>query len=537
MLISIHDSTLHRVGFMDNSKPNTIHYYNDSWHRYLVQATSTFDFTVSKRRKHSLLQYLTSENYVSFTYESVDYLFNIMKVAESESEITCYCENLNLELINEQDGAHDAAGAKSFEAYLSLCGITDSKITVGINEITDRTRTLDWTGTGTKLERLLNIANGFDAEVEFQTKLCNDGTLDALTLNVYKQYDDTHQGVGTYRADRTLYYSKSINGITRTTDKGELYTAIKPTGKDGLTISSVCKVETADGLTYTTESGSDQIKCPAMRNKYPSQLADSSADGYITLIWDYDTDSADTLYSKALAKLKTVCQPAVNYDIDGELEVQIGDTVTIQDEEFSPILILEARVSEQEISFSDPTNNKNTFSNFRALKNKQLNVTKPVSGSVQINRDRKVTNDKVIFRKDSLQIENADGSSTNLGLYIFPVGAVYGPTYNSTNPSEFLGGTWVLDAVDKVYVGAGGTYTVGSTGGENKHKLTVDEMPKHTHQQYVTSGTGTDAPRSDYVADGNFGKYPQVSTGSAGGGGSHNNMQEFTSAYYWRRTA
>lgn len=274
-----------------------------------------------------------------------------------------------------------------------------------------------------------------------------------------------------------------------------------------------------------------------MRNKYPSQLADSSADGYITLIWDYDTDSADTLYSKALAKLKTVCQPAVTYDIDGELEVQIGDTVTIQDEEFSPILILEARVSEQEISFSDPTNNKNTFSNFRALKNKQLNVTKPVSGSVQINRDRKVTNDKVIFRKDSLKIENADGSSTNLGLYIFPVGAVYGPTYNSTNPSEFLGGTWVLDAVDKVYVGAGGTYTVGSTGGENKHKLTVAEMPEHTHQQYVTTGSGTDAPRSDYNEDGNFGKYPQVATGSAGGGGSHNNMQEFTSAYYWRRTA
>ena len=536
MLISIHDSTLHRVGFMDNSKPNTIHYYNDSWHRYLVQATSTFDFTVSKRRKHSLLQYLTAENYVSFTYESVDYLFNIMKVAESESEITCYCENLNLELINEQDGAHDADGAKSFEAYLDLCGITGSQISIGVNEIADRTRTLDWTGTDTKLKRLLSIATGFDAEVEFQTRLCNDGTLDALVLNVYKQYDDTHQGVGTYRADRTLYYSKSINGITRTTDKGELYTAIKPTGKDGLTISSVSKVETADGLTYTTESGSDQIKCPAMRNKYPSQLADSSADGYITLIWDYDTDSADTLYSKALAKLKTVCQPAVTYDVDGKLEVQIGDTVTIQDEEFSPILILEARVSEQEISFSDPANNKNKFSNFRELRNKQLNVTKPVSGSVQINRDRKVTNDKVIFRKDSLQIENADGTSSNLALWLFPVGYVF-MSYSVDNPGDRFGGTWVLDAKGRVYIGAGGDYAVGATGGEATHTLTTAEIPSHSHQQYVTTGTGTDAPRSDYNEDGTFGKYPQCSTGSTGGGGAHNNMMPYKAVYYWRRTA
>jgi hypothetical protein len=48
MLISIHDKSLKRVAFLDNDKPGTLHYFDDTWHRYLIEATSTFDFTVPK---------------------------------------------------------------------------------------------------------------------------------------------------------------------------------------------------------------------------------------------------------------------------------------------------------------------------------------------------------------------------------------------------------------------------------------------------------------------------------------------------------
>lgn len=133
MLVSIHNRGLTRVGFMDNEKPATLHFYNDTWHRYLAEATSTFDFTVSKRRKNELLQYLTEENYISFRHDGHDFLFNIMKIVESETEIQCYTENLNLELLNETDAAHDADGEKSFESYLTLCGITNAQLTVGSN--------------------------------------------------------------------------------------------------------------------------------------------------------------------------------------------------------------------------------------------------------------------------------------------------------------------------------------------------------------------------------------------------------------------
>lgn len=370
MLISLHDSDLRRVAFMDNSKPNTLHFYNDVWHRYLVEATSTFDFTVSKCRNNPELAYLTDKNYISFRYDNRDYLFNIMKVEETETEVTCYSENLNLELLNETDSARAADGAKTFVQYLNLCGFTYAQFEVGLNEIADRQRTLSWDGDATKLNRLLSIATGFDAEIEFETILERDGTVKKMVLNVYKQHDDDNQGVGTRRADRTLYYGKSVNGIRRTIDKTGLYTAIYPIGKDGLTINSISKTVSEDGLTYVKKSGDGMIRCPEMMQAYPSQVFDLSADRYIKLDWDYDTDSADTLYSKSLAKLKSICVPATTYEIDGKLDLDLGDTVTVQDSGFTPTLILEARVSEQQISFSDPTQGKNTFDNAKALDNK-----------------------------------------------------------------------------------------------------------------------------------------------------------------------
>lgn len=374
MLISIHDKRLQRVAFIDNEKPETLHFFDDIWHRYLTEATSTFDFSVPKTG-NAALQYLTEKNYVSFQYGGQDYLFNIMRTQETESELACYCENLNLELLNEMSPAFKSGGAQTFAWYFNNSDLVGGKnfsdLVLGINEVSDYSRSLEWEGTDTKLARLLSLVNKFDAECEFVTELNRDGSLKRIVLNVYKRHDDTHQGVGIRRQDVTLYYGKEIDGIRRTVDKTGLYNAIYPQGKDGLSITTVEKTEyDADGrVLYYTHNGQPYIYAPQTAEEYPAQIS-SKDDPWILYRWEYETENVNTLYGQALAKLKEISVPAVTYEVEGSLMLEIGDTVKIHDDKFTPTLLLEARVSEQEVSFSDPTKNKNVFSNFKALENK-----------------------------------------------------------------------------------------------------------------------------------------------------------------------
>ncbi|XOW21739.1 hypothetical protein QK908_04635 [Lactococcus cremoris] len=76
MQLNIHDSTLKRIGFINNDLPDALHYFNDNWHRYLAEGTSTFDFSVNKVNPDYAL--LTLQSYISFSYDDVD-LYNSLK--------------------------------------------------------------------------------------------------------------------------------------------------------------------------------------------------------------------------------------------------------------------------------------------------------------------------------------------------------------------------------------------------------------------------------------------------------------------------
>ncbi|HGF0426258.1 TPA: N-acetylmuramoyl-L-alanine amidase, partial [Streptococcus agalactiae] len=54
----------------------------------------------------------------------------------------------------------------------------------------------------------------------------------------------------------------------------------------------------------------------------------------------------------------------ITYEVDGYVDLELGDVVRIQDDGYEPPLILTARVVEQEISITNPSSNKTKFSNF-----------------------------------------------------------------------------------------------------------------------------------------------------------------------------
>lgn len=238
MDIIIHDSKLKKVAYIDNELQDTLSFYDDKWSRYLDTASSTFEFTVYKKGiksdsvKEKAYQTLTERSFVSFKYNKKTYLFNVMRTEETEKTIRCYCENLNLELLNEMAGPYKATTEMSFVDYCNkFFLLVGGAITIGHNEIEDRERTLEWTGTDTKLKRLLSIANQFDAEIEFETVLDEDSSLKSFILHVYKENDDKNQGVGRKRDDVVLRYGHNVEGVTRTIDKTGIFNMITPIGK------------------------------------------------------------------------------------------------------------------------------------------------------------------------------------------------------------------------------------------------------------------------------------------------------------------
>lgn len=393
------------VAFMDNAHKKSMHYWGDELHEYLQGTANTYTFTVNA--KHPDAQHITVGNKVAFTYKGKSYYLNIVNTDQTEKIITATAWSLSFELINEDAGEYKAGKAMSFAEYLTVFD-AERTLKLGLNEVSDKRITNEWTGTTSVLKRLFSLANVFSAEIEFETVLNRDYSLKEIVLNVYREHSDTNSGVGEYRNNIVLRYGKGITGIRKTTDAEKLYTCIQPTGKDGLTINGLDKKEYDENgnIEYFTDGAI--IRAPQARDRFPSNIV-NKADAYILMRKEYDTDSKDKLYSMALSDLKTASEPVVTYEIDGYFDTNIGDTVRIQDQEWTPVLYLQARVSEQVRSLTNPKTAKTVFTNYKEL-------TSEISDSLLQRMQDLINKNKVytcsISTNNGIIFKNGIGSTT-----------------------------------------------------------------------------------------------------------------------------
>lgn len=431
-ILNPHDRVL---AFLDNTHRNSMHYWNDELHEYLQGTANTYAFTVSS--KHEDAAYIVEGNKVAFVYNGKDYYLNIVHVEKDEFTVTATAWSLSFELINENVGAYKSESAMSFEEYVTAFD-PERTVRIGINEVSDKRISNEWTGEATVLSRLFSVANVFDAEIEFQTVLNDDYSLKEIVMNVYRERSDNNTGVGEFRGDIKLRYGKNVTGIRKESSIENLYTGIRPTGKDGLTIQGIEKEELDENGVVEFYTQGPDIRAPQARDRFPSNLINKE-DGYIFMPKSYDTDNKDKLYSMALSDLKTASEPSVTYDVTGYFDTAIGDTVEIEDEEYVPTLYLSARVSEQVRSFTNPQANKTVFTNF---KEQQSEISEDLLQKVEdlINKTKIYTcsistNNGVIFK-------NGVGSTT-LTAYAYN---------NGTDVSSNLQFRWSKDG-QEFYVG------------------------------------------------------------------------------------
>lgn len=394
-----------QVAFMDNAHKKSMHYWGDELHEYLQGTANTYTFTVNA--KHPDAEHVTVGNKVAFTYKGKSYYLNIVNTDQTEKIITATAWSLSFELINEDAGEYKAEKAMSFEEYLAIFD-AERTLKLGLNEVSDKRITNEWTGTTSVLKRLFSLANVFSAEIEFETVLNRDYSLKEIVLNVYREHSDTDSGIGEYRGDVVLRYGKGITGIRKTTDAEKLYTCIQPTGKDGLTINGLNKKEYDENgnIEYFTDGA--LIRAPQARDRFPSNIVNKD-DAYIMLRKEYDTDNQDKLYSMALSDLKTASEPVVTYEVDGYFDTNIGDTVRIQDQEWTPVLYLQARVSEQVRSLTNPKTAKTVFTNYKELMSE-------ISGDLIKRMEDLISKNKVytcsISTNNGVIFKNGIGSTT-----------------------------------------------------------------------------------------------------------------------------
>ncbi|MDB8712118.1 hypothetical protein PNU89_15625, partial [[Ruminococcus] gnavus] len=102
-------------------------------------------------------------------------------------------------------------------------------------------------------------------------------------------------------------------------------------------------------------------------------------------------------------------EPVVTYEVDGYFDTNIGDTVRMQDQEWTPVLYLQARVSEQIRSLTNPKTAKTVFTNYKEL-------TSEISDSLLQRMEDLINKNKVytcsISTNNGIIFKNGIGSTT-----------------------------------------------------------------------------------------------------------------------------
>ncbi len=353
MRIAIRDTTdSHTVGFFDNKAG--IKFKSAEMTQFLKGACSFA--TIKYRSKDA--EKVRAGCKLAFRHKGKGYWLTINEFNKQGTEVEITAYSLSLEANKEKRGAYKASSAMSIVDYFSVFD-PEKSLEIGINEVSDKKLTLEWSGTDTVLARLYSIANSFDAELEFVTELNPNYSLKRHVVNIYRSGnlggDSTGRPVRVGTELKVLGFNSNIN---------DLYTAIDVTGKDGLRLPDKTIKDAKGEVQFFSKNG--RLYAPQARDKFPSNKVNVN-DGYI-LAEAKTTEYTDqeALFGYALSEMKKHCDVQIEYSTEGAVKGSVGDTKTLIDAiNFEPTLYVQARITEQTEDLETGKSLKTTFSNFK----------------------------------------------------------------------------------------------------------------------------------------------------------------------------
>lgn len=141
------------------------------------------------------------------------------------------------------------------------------------------------------------------------------------------------------------------------------------------------------------------------------------------------------------------------------------------------------------------------------------------------------------------------GSYADFINKLYPVGSIW-MCAQATDPNTIFAGTTWIKVEGRFLLGSSSRFGAQTTGGEENHKLSVAEMPTHSHEvRWANNNDWVGAWKSNasfgqlwdvastYSQGDSSTRKDWVKVTNSGSGSAHNNMPPYFVVNIWRRTS
>ena len=336
-------------------------FFDDVYTSELDTGAETYEFTTFNNPRTNVT--LEVGNYILFKYDDKYKLFQITETTDEHSDgkklLTVYAEMAGMELLNDYCEPFTIEG--NFITFMNRV-LQDTDWVVGrysdslLNDI-QMIEVKENQNVYSLIQS--NLATFGGVELEFRTEFVGN-QLAGLYIDCYANGE---RGNKTYRR---FEYGEDVKGITRTRNTNDLATAVIGEGKNDATFK---------GIEWKKSVG-DPCDKPLQQNFVVDIEANdiwNNGGKYIKTVYKSDSDDPATILQESWEHLQEIKQPKFDYDVDLAMVVEdyqdlrVGDTNYVLDFDYSPAILLEARVGKLEISFANPIDNKCTLTNYKEL--------------------------------------------------------------------------------------------------------------------------------------------------------------------------
>ena len=310
--------------------------YDDLFEQDLDTGIGIYEFKVDKT--HDSIVNIVAGCYLFVPDDEITRCFEITRIEEDHDTKIIIAEDAGLDLLGETVPPFKSEQTQKLDYYVSKFTF-DSGWELGVNEVADITRKLEFEQYDTTTKRLRALAKVFDAELVYSVEMLHDKPHRKL-INFYKKYN----------ADKIirLEYGTNVTKIKKTTNIENLATAIRSVGAEGITLADYQYndsryILSSDGVLY------DPIENERWRRN------NASSGGYIVANYESEAKTKERLLEETIKQLKKRAYPEVTYEVDLDLigaKILIGQMAEISDSEFNPAIAISARVTSVKRSFS-----------------------------------------------------------------------------------------------------------------------------------------------------------------------------------------